>query len=508
MSRFNKTVQPTVTSNRAGGHAYALGDKAALTILAFCSHIKDEFYRSANEVVQELQTLASRVDPKYVAKLALYTRHEVGNRSVTHLLAGEISKSVKGETWTKDFFRNIVRRPDDMLEIIGYIGGEKKLPNAMKKGFAQALQGFSEYQLAKYKAKGKALNIYDLVNITHPNPTPAITKLMKGTLKAADTWETAVSAAGSDAEKKKDAWKELVLEKKLKPLALLRNINNILDVSDDKVIVELCRQLEAVDKDVFPFQFFTALKNIRTQDARVLKALSVGCDLSLANVPELEGKTLIAVDKSGSMNGRPLELAIPMAAALFKKSNADLVLFDDHRSEMRLLPTDSTIGLMQQIDNVTGRQMGGTNFEAILWGISKPYTNIIVLSDMQGWAEHGPMYKSYNEYKARSGANPNLFMFDTNGLGTLKFAQRDVFLLGGVSDKVFDVLNYINKRDTIVKLVEDYNYTPKGKTVVFGIDKAAGSDETVVVAKKPSKTTKNAKRKSTPKKKAGTNRKA
>ncbi len=508
MSRFNLTVKPTATSNRAGGHAYALDDKAALTILAFCSHIKDEFYRSADDTVKELQALASRVEPKFVANLALYTRHEVGNRSVTHLLAGEVSKRVKGETWTKDFFRNIVRRPDDMLEIVGYIGGEKKLPNAMKKGFAQALQGFSEYQLAKYKAKGKSLNLYDLVNITHPNPTSAITKLMNGTLKAADTWETAVSAAGSDAEKKKDAWKELVMEKKLKPLALLRNINNIVAVADDKMIDELCRQLAAVDKDVFPFQFFTALKNITTQDRRVLKALSEGCDASLANVPELAGKTLIALDKSGSMNGRPLELAIPMASALFKKSNADLVLFDDHRSDIRLLPTDSTIGIMQQIANVAGQRQGGTNFEAILSGISKAYDNIIVLSDMQGWAEQAPMHQSYNQYKARSGANPNLFMFDTNGLGTLKFAQRDVFLLGGVSDKVFDVLNYINKRDSIVKLVEDYTYHPKGKTVVFGIDKAAGSDETVVVAKKTSKTTKNAKRKSTPKKKAGTRKKA
>jgi 60 kDa SS-A/Ro ribonucleoprotein len=41
-------------------------------------------------------------------------------RSVSHLVAGELAKSVKGEPWTKRFYAKVARRPDDVLETLGY----------------------------------------------------------------------------------------------------------------------------------------------------------------------------------------------------------------------------------------------------------------------------------------------------------------------------------------------------------------------------------------------------
>ena len=41
-------------------------------------------------------------------------------RSVSHIVAGEIVNSVKGEQWTKNFINKVVFRVDDMTEIMSY----------------------------------------------------------------------------------------------------------------------------------------------------------------------------------------------------------------------------------------------------------------------------------------------------------------------------------------------------------------------------------------------------
>jgi hypothetical protein len=47
------------------------------------------------------------------------------------------------------------------------------------------------------RAGGEALKLVDAVNLLHPRHTEALKALMAGTLKSADTWESAISAAAS-----------------------------------------------------------------------------------------------------------------------------------------------------------------------------------------------------------------------------------------------------------------------------------------------------------------------
>ena len=67
-----------------------------------------------------------------------------------------------------------------------------------------------------------------------PKATPALSKLVRGELAPAQTWETKLTQAG-DAETaeqvaaaKSQAWGQLVRERKLGYLALLRNVRNVL----------------------------------------------------------------------------------------------------------------------------------------------------------------------------------------------------------------------------------------------------------------------------------------
>jgi hypothetical protein len=74
------------------------------------------------------------------------------------------------------------------------------------------------------------------VNLVRPAATPALTKLVRGELAPAQTWETKLTQAGTSensAEAKSQAWAQLVRERKLGYLALLRNVRNVLTHAPD-----------------------------------------------------------------------------------------------------------------------------------------------------------------------------------------------------------------------------------------------------------------------------------
>ena len=171
----------------------------------------------------------------------------------------------------------------------------------------------------------------------------ALKKLIDGTLAPAETWETKLTQAGSAAESeeaaielKKETWEKLVKSRKLGYFALLRNVRNILQLAPElanEVIAQLTDERLIRKSLVLPFRFLTALDALQGTNlpraSSVLAALSDAVDKSLANVPRFEGKTLTALDGSGSMQGRPMQIGSLFAATLAKANHADILLFSD-----------------------------------------------------------------------------------------------------------------------------------------------------------------------------------
>lgn len=438
--------------NLAGGRAFSQSPKLELVSVLVTTFLQDEFYRTEAQTMQRVRELIAAVgDPRFVAKAALYARHTHGMRSVSHLVAGELAKSVKGAAWTKAFFAAVVRRPDDVLEILAYylaVHG-RPVPNSLKKGLGAALSRFDEYQVAKYRRAHGEFKLVDAVNLLRPKSTPALSKLVSGELAPAETWETALSAAGASgseeevADAKAQAWASLVRERKLGYLALLRNARNILTHAPE-VLEELSAQLAdraAVRKSlVFPFQFLTALKVLGEGNlpgaARVMDALNQAVDHSLANVPVFGGRTLVALDSSGSMVGLPQEIGSLFAATLVRSNDADLLLFSDDARYVTLNKRDTTLTAARSIPFVSG----GTNFEAIFQRANRAYDRIVILSDMQAWVGGGGPVQSFADYERRHRVRPRVFSFDLKGYGSLQFPRERVFALAGWSDRVFDIM--------------------------------------------------------------------
>lgn len=472
MPRFNSPASTVSrTTNLAGGQAFSESPELELASIVLTSMLNDQAYRSGGAGMARVVELLAAVDPMFAAQCAVYARNEYGMRSISHVVAGELGMRVKGERWTRPFFNAVVRRPDDITEILSYVitkHGKRPIPNAMKDGLARSFGKFDAYQIAKYRGDGHAMGLVDAVNLVHPKPTEqnaeALKALVAGTLRldTGDTWEAALSAAGDseDAEDAKDqAWATLIAEKRIGYFALLRNLRNIMQQSPESV-AGACALLtdEALIRKslVLPFRFATAAAQLTALPGarQVLEALSHAAEIALANVPRFDGRTLIVVDDSGSMVqakvGRGQTTTVADAASLFaavlyKRNDADLMLFDADARYANVPPDSGMLGLSNGIR--TAMRGGGTNFAAIFPAITQAYDRVIILSDMQGWMSLGygtgattlPT-GAFEEYVQRVGKRPHVYSFDIAGMGTLQFPQAQVYCLAGFSDRVFEVM--------------------------------------------------------------------
>ena len=465
MSKFNTKKIVEKVENRAGGQAYKQSDEMAFVSLLLTSFVKDQFYRKADESLSDMKGYIKKIkDKEFLAKSAIFARDEFGMRSITHALAGELASEISGKEWSKNFYSKVVSRVDDMSEILSYYLQNKtdikspKFPNSLKKGFAKAFDKFDAYQLGKYRSENKDVKLVDIVNLVHPTPTKrngeALSQLINGDLKSTGTWESMLTSAGQKAndeeelkDLKADAWDELLTTRKLGYFATLRNLRNIITQAPNSVS-KACEMLVdenlIVKSKVLPFRFSKAYDEISKLDSNrevrdVLKAINEALNVSVMNVPKLDGETLVVIDVSGSMSGTPSEIASLFGAMLIKANECDVMTFANRADYINYDPSDTVISLRNKF-KFSG---GGTNVKSVFEKANKSYDNIILLSDFQSWIGYTTPTKEYNQYKKKYNVNPHVFSWDLAGLSTLQFPENQVYCLAGFSDKVFDVMKFL-----------------------------------------------------------------
>lgn len=484
MAKFNAKKKGTKTTNRAGGKAYKQSNELALVSLLLTSFVKDQYYRSANQALDELHDLVQDVDPKFAAQAAIFARREFGMRSITHALAGSIASRISGKPYARSFYDKVVFRVDDMSEILSYFhsindkGG--KITSAMKNGFSSAIQRFDEYQLAKYRGEGKEVSLIDVVRLIHPPKTSpnieSIGKLVRGELKSTETWESKISATGQskDSQSKTEAWSELVTNKKLGYLALLRNLRNIANNAPevlDEALTQLTNKNFIKKSLVMPFRFINATAQFEGStkvDRKIQNALMDAFEISLDNIPDLPN-TLVVVDNSGSMSSswgsqgkhfgvlNHAQMGAMFGMMLAKKSNADIMEFGSHARMIGYNSRTDVFKFAMEFPN-KNKVGHGTDFSSIFELIKnkgKKYDRIVIFSDMQGWRGSVGM-NGFLEYKKSTGAEPFIYSFDLTGYGDMQFPEDKVFALAGFSNKVFDMMSALEQdRHTMLNTIKE-----------------------------------------------------
>lgn len=298
MATINRKPAPLRTHE--GGvakHITAL-DQLKRTICA-CLLWEDGFYESGAAVADRIASLVPVVDAAEVARLAIEARSKHNLRHAPLLIVREMARHKWHRHLVADTLAGVIQRPDELTEFLAiyWKDGRQPLSGQVKKGLAAAFSKFDEYRLAKYNRDG-AIKLRDVLFLCHAKPEGAEQealwkRLVDGELVVPDTWEVALSA-GAD---KKATWERLVAEGKLGAMALLRNLRNMEQVGVEANLIESALLSAKVSK-VLPFRFIAAARYAPRYEPSLESLMLLG----LSEFEKLEGRTILLVDVSGSMD--------------------------------------------------------------------------------------------------------------------------------------------------------------------------------------------------------------
>lgn len=480
MSKFNENKSKNMIENYEHGNSYKKNPLENWMNNIFSNKLDDKFYESSTMQIENFIKLTEEVlneyGPTFVAKCAMFSRNELGLRSVAQLVAAMLN----GQSFERkrDFYKAFCHRPDDMSEIfaaVDMLGGKRS--HAMIRGFADYMSGLSEYSVMKYQMKGKRYNMYDLINIIHPkHSNGVIDDYMNGKLEAADTWEVNISTG-------QDNWKNMVEGNRLGYLALIRNLNNILDedVDDEwikhNLVDQLINEVSIKKSLVFPYQIYTAYRNLKVQNFAVITALDTAFRIACGNMPKLEGNSVIMLDVSGSMDDRYgdkssltiKEVGACYAAALYINGNCDFIKFGNHAKSATF---KKACGPFQVIREMCDNDNCGYGTDiAPAFGLinDKKYDRIFVVSDMQvmgeqnrfwGWGNSVDGMSNYRSYCAANGRTI-LYSFDLGNYSNqiANPNNHDVHLMTALNDNVFKMLEYVENGGKLYDYInENYHF--------------------------------------------------
>lgn len=503
MAAFNKAkprtgvkspIKSTTTVARTGNGAlgYVRTGKSELFLLAVSNFVgKDTFYENAKDRNDRFVKLSQSVaveDPRWFTGFVGWLRNDAFMRSGAVVAAVEGAKALYDSGVQNGTPRALVAaaqaRADEPGEVLAYYESVygKNFPAFLKKGVADgARKLYSEYSLLKYDTDSKGYRFGDVLQLAHVKPkdavqselfgyalnrrynnvteVPAVLRmtnaregLMKTDVKARKgllnstllkdagmTWEALSGWLNGPMDAQ--AWEAVIPS--MGHMALLRNLRNFLQAGvSQKVLRDVLNRIsdpEQVAKGKqFPFRYLAAYQ-ANKGNLKVSAALEDALQASLANVPELSGRTLILVDRSGSMfwsNDQKMDLTFADQAAIFgsalalRAEDATLVQFGSSSAEVSFRKTDSVLPMLSKF-----RDLGGTSTAAAVKRHFNGHDRVIIVTDEQysGVDPSGVVPK-----------NVPLYTWNLNGYKVGGFSgesKRHTF--GGLTDKAFQQIPLI-----------------------------------------------------------------
>ncbi|MFG2356400.1 TROVE domain-containing protein [Streptomyces sp. NPDC048521] len=438
-------VPSAVFVNHEGGAGYARPPKEELFLLAVSNMVGQEsFYEDARSRDERYAGLVRRLavsDPAWALGLLRWLRTEAHMRSASVVGAAEFVRA-RMEAQAPGFSRHavdaVLQRADEPGELLGYWTSRygRRLPQPLKRGVADAVRRlYTGRALLKYDTGSRGFRFGDVLRLTHPTPAPdrpwqgelfryaldrryradsALPPAGHPLLSARHTlmgvpvderYALVTSAGGAERlsaagmtwesvagwlQRPLDAavWEALIPS--MGPMALVRNLRN-LDVAgvSDRVAAEVARRISDPDEvrrsRQFPFRYLAAHRN--APSPRWHDALETALQHSLSHVPALPGRTLVLVDRSGSMFDTPsarTQLNRADSAAVFgtalalRAEHADLVEYGTGSQVVGLTPGQSVLRAVDRFHD-----LGGTDTGAAVRRHYRHHDRVVIVTDEQ-----------------------------------------------------------------------------------------------------------------------------
>lgn len=426
--KTNKAIKAEAIFTHEGGKASRITSLEQLTRATMsCLLWEDNFYEDgvsiADRITQLTKECVNKGQYDKVIELLKKVKFDMRLRHCPLWMIVAIYRA--GKTVSKDIIASILTRPDDMGELISLYRLENPkapIPNAFKKGISIAMQKFDEYQLAKWNKDAK-YKLVDVVNLCHPQVTEAIDKLIKGTLETPKTWEVLLSAAGSNKDKKKEAWLDLINTNKLPDMALLKNIRGMREAGLEKETI-VSRIQNIKNGKLLPIDYIRAAQTNPSMENELEQKF-----FDSFSKTKLSGKTAILVDVSGSMDGDRLKYALALSM-IGREMCKDVDIYS-FSNELKQIANRRGFALAEAIDK-SQRHSGTYMWKSIEQATSSNnYDRLIVITDEQSM-DSGKSTKVKNSYII------NVAPYD-RGVGY----EYGIKHINGFSDKVFDYIQEI-----------------------------------------------------------------
>lgn len=395
------------------------------------------------------------------------------------------------------------QRADEPGELLAYWTSRygRALPKPVKRGLADAVARlYTERSLLKYDSDARGYRFGDVIDLVHPSPAgdkPWQGELFRHALdrrhnrgnevparlatliereklmctpvdqrrdvlrrhpellaRAGMTWEALAGWLQGPMDAR--AWSAVIPS--MGYMALLRNLRNfdeagVPDAVAEQVIAKLKDPAEVARSRQLPFRFLSAYR--AAPSLRWSYPLEQALGLSLGNIPELTGKTLILVDTSTSMDqvfSKDGTLRRWDAAALFgialghRCAHADVVSFSSkqkythempgaHVKAFPLTTGESVLRSLEKWKSGGWFLGGGTETAAALRATYRSHDRVVIVTDEQA---------------ARDGHEVNVSVPDTVPLYTWNVAgekyghspsgTRNRHTFGGLSDHCFKMV--------------------------------------------------------------------
>jgi 60 kDa SS-A/Ro ribonucleoprotein len=487
------TVPATDTKNASGGKAYKLSTQVALAKYAVTGTFNDTYQVGAAEQLDKVLKLCQESNPEFIAKLAVYARQHGHMKDTPAFMVAYLAK--ENINLCKQVFSRVIDDPKMLRNFVQVLRsgvvGRKSLGTAPKKLVQGFLNGLTDEQLFKADV-GNTPSLPDIIKMMHPKPANKEREALYAYLigkepKKADKDYLLPLATQFEAFKKGDT-KELpnVPFQMLTALSLTKedwtkiaeraswtqtrmNLNTFArhGVFENPAMIDMVAarlaNADLVRKSrVFPYQLFTTFMNVSEVDQKIKNALQAAAEISLENVPTINGEIYIALDTSGSMGHkitgnrgsattktRYIDVASLIVAAICRKNkNAVVVPFDTEVRKVDINPFDSIMTNAQKLADLKG---GGTDCSVSLAHLNKINAKgsaVIYVSDNESWRAYtGKKYKGgtgmMEEWEKFAKRNPGskLVNIDITPSDTTQVATTpNTLLVAGFSDFVFDVV--------------------------------------------------------------------
>ncbi|MFG3476772.1 TROVE domain-containing protein [Streptomyces sp. NPDC047980] len=450
VSPVRTTGRSTVTHQ--GGRGHVRDVRSELFLLAVANFVSQQtFYESGEARDDRFTALARRLaveDPEWTAGLIGWLRGDAGMRTASLVAAAEYVKARLDAGATdgpanRQVVASVLRRADEPGELLGYWTSRygRNIPKPVKRGTADAVRRlYNGKSLLKYDTAARGYRFGDVLNLVHASPDPdkpwqgelfryaldrrhhpdtavppasnrtlgahrALMALPAGqrcaVVEAPDaaerlagagmTWEALAGWLQGPLDA--TAWEAVIPS--MGAMALVRNLRNFDQAGvSDEVAARVAEKIS--DPEVvaasrqFPFRYLAAYRH--APSLRWSYPLETALGHSLANVPALPGRTLILVDRSGSMWSRlsdRSELNRADAAAIFgtalamRAADADLVEFGTTSRPVTYRRGESVLKVLGRFGD-----LGGTDTSGAVRRHYRKHDRLLIVTDEQAMYSH------------------------------------------------------------------------------------------------------------------------